>query len=111
MTDFYDPFGFRAADNRRDKWRQKAQAMFLPGIDPADLKPGMRVTISPNLRYEDNSYTDTIHTVIAVNQMHVQTRLDRGSVNDKPVLLMVNDHHFYDASGFEAPAAAQEVQP
>lgn len=101
MSDYFDPFGFREADKRRDTWRSKAKTLFMPGIDPAELKPGMRVTISPNLRYEDNSYTDTIHTVIAVNTMHVQTQLDR-HWSDKPVMLLVTDHHFYSAEGFTA---------
>lgn len=96
----FDPFDFRANDLRNDEWRKRASKEFLPGIDPSDLKSGMRITISPNLRYEDNSYTDTIHTVLAVNSMHVQTKPDR-HWSQKPVLLAVHQHHFYSAEGFE----------
>lgn len=108
MSDFYDPFGFERHDKKKEAWRKKAQEMFLPGIDVADLKKGMRITISPNLRYEDNSYTDTIHTVLAVNQMQVMTRPD-GHWSDKPVMLLVCNHHFYDASVFDE--AASPTQP
>jgi hypothetical protein len=93
-------------DRRRSAWQKKAQELFLPGIDPADLKKGMRVTISPNLRYEDNSYTDKIHTVLAVNSAQVMTKIDN-HWSDKPVMLLVCDHHFYSADEFDLAMALE----
>ena len=100
----YDPFGFRQVRAEQERWRTTTAKEFIPGIDPADLKPGSRITISPNLRLGDRSYTDTIHTVLAVNSCHVQTMPDN-SYNGKPVLLMAHEHHFYSAAEFVQPAA------
>ena len=88
----------------QENWRAFAKETFIPGIDPADLKVGMKVTISPNLRIHDRSYTDSIHTVVGVNSTHVQTRPER-HWSDRPVLLLLHEHHFYDASNFETMAA------
>lgn len=100
----FDSIDWDGIRKEQEEWRGQARRELLPGIDPAELVPGMRVTISPNLRLGDRSYTDAIHTVLAVNSSHVQTRLDG---RPKPVLLMVHEHHFYSAAGFEAPADDQ----
>ncbi|MCB5205042.1 hypothetical protein LH464_21485 [Neorhizobium sp. T786] len=94
---------FEAMERRKVEWQLFAKTGFIPGIDPADLKIGMKVTISPNLMIHDRSYTGEIHEVVAVNTTHVQTRIpDYRDGQTRLVMLMVHEHHFYDATGFEA---------
>lgn len=99
---------FNAIDRERREWQEAAKHTFVSGIDPADLKPGMRVTISPNLRIADRSGCDSIHTVVAVNSSHVQMISDGGWDKGKPRLWMIHEHHFYDASHFAASEADSE---
>lgn len=104
------PFGlFNNIDRENEEWRAEARSTFAPGIDPADLKVGQKITISPNLRIHDRSYTRDIHEVVAVNASHVQTRIrDRWS-KDKSwslIMLLAHEHHFYAADGFEEGEAA-----
>jgi hypothetical protein len=99
---------FESIERRRDEWRKTAKQEFVPGIDPAELKPGMRITISPNLMILDRSYTRDIHTVIAVNASHVQTRINDG-YHKSPILLAVHEHHFYDASSFSDESETKET--
>lgn len=94
-------FDFEASQRRNDEWRKSAREMFVPGIDPAELKPGMKITISPNLMIHDRSYTEAVHTVVSVNSCHVQTRGSGSYYKDRLIMLPVHEHHFYDASGFE----------
>lgn len=99
---FTDPFDFAGIRKEQNEWRENARQSLLPGIDPADLQPGMRVTLSPNLRTGDRSGTTELHTVIAFNTGHVQTRTDDGFYKDRPGIWLVSEHHFYAAGGFEA---------
>ena len=98
MTTFPGFPDFESIQRRNDSWRDYAKTEFMPGIDPAEIKIGMKVTISPNLMIHDRSYTREIHEVLAVNSNHVQTKIKS---YDRPILLPVHEHHFYDASGFE----------
>lgn len=88
---------FNEIDRRNDQWREYAKATFVNGIDAAELIAGMKVTISPNLRYQDNSYTREVLTVVASNALSVQVRLSRGEL----VVLSAHEHHFYSAESFE----------
>ncbi|WP_439604729.1 hypothetical protein [Shinella sp.] len=101
---FFDEF----AQIRKDQaaWRAEARNNFVPGVDPVELKPGQKVTISPNLQTGDRSYTRDIHEVVAINAAHVQTRIP-DFMKERPtrlVMLLVHEHHFYIADGFEADA-------
>lgn len=100
---------FAAIDRDNREWRQNAKDTFVSGIDPADLKSGMKVTISPNLRIHDRSGTDCIHTVIAVNSSHVQMIGDGGFYAEKPRLWLIHEHHFYDASHFTTAVPEAEA--
>lgn len=95
-----DPFGWKAADEDRRQWRAAAKSDFLPGIDPADLRPGSIVTVSPNLSVPDRSYTNTVWRVKALNQCQVVLEATDGSrawLDNKPIMLMAHEHHFYAA--------------
>lgn len=86
-----------------EDWRAHTRNL-LPGIDPADLRPGQKVTISPNLLTGDRSYATQVHEVVAVNTSHVQTRFPH-VVNTQPkrlAVLLAHEYHFYAADGFEA---------
>jgi hypothetical protein len=103
MDDIFRHFASIDADNRA--WRALAANTFIPGIDPADLKPGALVTISPNLRVHDRSYASEVLRVVAVNSTHVQVRRTTTyGAADRPILLMQHEHHFYSAEGFETEA-------
>lgn len=106
LFDPYDPFGFRENDRRRDRWQTEAKQTFVNGIDPADLKPGMIVTVSPNLRMSDRSYTTDLLEVVAVNAGHCQVR-PCGS-DREPAILLLHEHHFYSAETFERPEREQK---
>lgn len=104
MEEFRLP-DFEAIERRNNEWREEAKQTLLPGIDPSDFKKGMRVTISPNLRHGDRSYTDEIHEIVAFNTGHVQTRIpDRwsGDKGDRLIMLLISEHHFYSAEDFAA---------
>lgn len=93
---------FENIHKRNDEWRDDAQRKFLPGIDPADLKPGAKVTISPNLMVHDRSYTNELLTVVAVNTQNVQLSRKHGG----NVILALHEHHFYAADDFADEQAA-----
>lgn len=97
---------FAAIDKDNRDWRAFASTAFIPGIDPADMAPGMKVTISPNLRVHDRSGTTEIHTVVAVNTTHVQMTSSGGWDKGKPRLWLLHEHHFYDASNFTVEPVA-----
>lgn len=93
---------------RRDhrEWRDESKKTFVNGVDPTDLKPGMLVTISPNLRNGDRSWATDLLEVVAVNSAHVQVKFDKPFISPNTILL-VHEHHFYRADGFErAPQKA-----
>lgn len=91
---------FEAIDRRNEQWREDAKQEFVNGLDPVDIRPGMKVTISPNLRIYDRSYTNELLTVIAANSASVQVRRKHGD----PVILAFHEHHFYAADDFDAGA-------
>lgn len=91
---------FEGIDKRNAEWRDWASKAFVPGVDPAELKPGQLVTVSPNLMCHDNSYTREVLTIVAVNTAHVQVR--RADSANTLLVLPVHQHHFYLADNFEA---------
>lgn len=94
---------FEAIRRENSKWREEVKALFVTGIDPADLKAGDKVTISPNLRIHDRSYTNEVLTVKAVNSCHVQVLREKPlSGTNGLVNLLHHEHHFYLANDFEA---------
>ncbi len=104
--DPFDPLGFKEIRREQEVWRDTAKRDLLPGIDPADLRVGMRITLSPNLRTGDRSGTTELHTILALNTGHVQTKTDAGFYKDRPGLWLVSEHHFYLADAFVAPFAS-----
>ena len=103
MADFnFDPFGFSEIRKEQEKFRKEAKQTFVNGIDPADLKIGMRVTISPNLRQGDRSYCTELLEVQAFNACHVQLRfLDRKSNHRDHIIIVCAEHHIYSAEDFQ----------
>lgn len=89
-----------AQNNTEDIWRNTLHNL-LPGIDPADFRVGQKLTISPNLLTGDRSFTRQVHQVVAFNTSHVQTRYIDGVKAKQLAMLLVNEHHFYAADGFE----------
>lgn len=98
----YDPFDFAGIRREQAAWRATARDTFVSGIDPADMKPGMKVTISPNLRQGDRSYTTEILEVVAINSGHVQVRFSRPHCGATTTILHLHEHHFYAADHFDA---------
>lgn len=92
-------FDFEREAQRKEEWRKYAAQEFVPGIDPVELKPGQLVTISPNLMYCDRSFATEVLTIVAVNAAHVQVHTQRDK--DKPITLLMHEHHFYLANDFE----------
>lgn len=96
---------FDGIRHEQSKWRDEAKQTFINGIDPADLKKGMRVTISPNLRHGDRSYATEILIIEAVNSGHAQVRFERPrSWGGATTILVLSEHHFYSAEGFASEA-------
>lgn len=104
-----NPFGidFDAIERRRDARSADVRSTFLPGIDPAALRIGQTLTISPNLDNGDRSYTTELLTVAAVNSGHVQLRRERDAFGNGLIIVVCSDHYFYAADDFIAsqPAA------
>ena len=86
----------RERNRRNAEWKQYAKETFLPGIDPADLKPGMQVTLSPNLMVHDRSWANEVCVILAANCQNVQIK----TRSFDQVVVSVHEHHFYDASDF-----------
>lgn len=95
MHDF-DPFGFNKFREENERWRSEAKDTFVNGVDIADLKAGQQITVSPNLRINDRSYSRDVLIVRAINSGHVQVEDEYGNLR----VLCVHEHHFYDATGF-----------
>ena len=95
---------FRQSSNVLRDSKKDAKSNLVPGVDPAMLNVGDRVTISQNLITGDRSWTDTVHEVLAVNSCHIQTRMERKcSYAPSTLLLLAHEHHFYVADHFARP--------
>ena len=97
---------FDAIDRDRREWRETAKSSFVNGIDPADIRPGSKVTISPNLVVHDRSYTNEVMTVVAVNACNVQLRRPKPFLGSDLIVLSFHEHHFYAADDFLTSEAA-----
>ena len=68
---------------------------------------GKHYTISPSLRNGDRSYTGNVLTVLATNEGHAKVDLN-DSFWDKPVLILIAEHYWYDATEMMTPGEATE---
>ena len=105
----FDPFGFREIRKEQESFRTDAKQTFVNGIDPADMKRGMKVTISPNLRLGDRSYCTEIFEIEATNACHAQLkRLTKATYGGQHVVIVLAEHHVYAADNF---VVDEQVEP
>lgn len=108
----FDDFG--AIRKEQAEWRRDAKSAFVNGIDPADLKPGMWVTVSPCLRTGDRSYSTEMLKVVATNSAHAQLAFEKRRSYGAFTILAFSERHFYAADHFEFETdtdTASEAQP
>lgn len=87
-------------NEEREWWRNKAKDLPL-GIDPADLKVGQRVTLSPNLSIYDRSYIDETFIVLAINSASAQLyREKKRPYSSQDIIIMFHERHIYAADSF-----------
>ncbi len=73
-----------------------------------DLSVGQIVTVSPNLRTGDRSFSQELWEVMALNDLHVCLKWAGGETfwmtigGGRPVYLLRAEHTFADASAFLA---------
>lgn len=94
---------FEAIRREKIEWQKEAKTRFIPGIDLADFKKGMKVTLSPNLRIPDRSYTGECWTILAFNTGQTKLKNEK----DREIIVLNTEHHFYDASDFDTPLKSE----
>ena len=102
---------YEAIRKEQAEWRKQAKDQFVNGVDPADLKPGAWVTVSPCLRTGDRSYSNELLRVVASNAAHVQLAFETPRSYGAHTILSHCERHFYLADGLVHQERGEAGQP
>ena len=78
--------------------------LYQRGVDPAKLKKGDKVTVSPNLKTGTRFLTDQLFVVNAISDNNIQ--LERTGIQKTlygSTIITIDEHHVYFADDFDIP--------